>query len=230
MKNEPVDDVKVIERIIKDAVVAIKKLLQSLNIKDEVQTNLVSFCGLKTIVVVIFCKFQQPLSTDFFDTLPNLVSAKFSPYSQAVNARLPHDINYYGYSFNPDLWIPPVQRNKYEIVAIDRFFLLFCLFVVQAIVAQGQHIFTFDGKHLTFPGKCKYVLAHDGVNENFTITGTYINGLLTDITLIEKHNQLSINSDGKTFHNGGRCSFHLPKHLFLFSKKILNVACFYLNM
>ncbi|CAG9133770.1 unnamed protein product [Plutella xylostella] len=39
---------------------------------------------------------------------------------------------------------------------------------LRAVVVNGQHIFTFDGRHLTFPGTCRYVLAHDHVDRNFT--------------------------------------------------------------
>ncbi|XP_038219067.1 apolipophorins [Zerene cesonia] len=40
---------------------------------------------------------------------------------------------------------------------------------MRAVIVNGQHIFTFDGRHLTFPGSCRYVLAHDHVDRNFTL-------------------------------------------------------------
>lgn len=77
------------------------------------------------------------------------------------------------------------------------------MFLVYGIVAQGQHIFTFDGKHLTFPGKCNYVLAKDEVDGNFTISGTYTNGLLTAITLADKSESITIKKGGQVLLNNG---------------------------
>ncbi|RVE50643.1 hypothetical protein evm_004675 [Chilo suppressalis] len=39
----------------------------------------------------------------------------------------------------------------------------------RAVIVNGQHIFTFDGRHLTFPGTCRYILAHDYVDRNFSL-------------------------------------------------------------
>ncbi|RVE54932.1 hypothetical protein evm_000299 [Chilo suppressalis] len=40
---------------------------------------------------------------------------------------------------------------------------------LRAVIVNGQHIFTFDGRHLTFPGTCRYILAHDYVDRNFSL-------------------------------------------------------------
>lgn len=61
---------------------------------------------------------------------------------------------------------------------------------VRAVVVNGQHIFTFDGRHLTFPGTCRYVLAHDYVDRNFTLILQLQNGNPKALILENK--------DGKT--------------------------------
>lgn len=69
------------------------------------------------------------------------------------------------------------------------------------MIAQGQHIFTFDGKHLTFPGKCNYVLARD-VAGQFTIVGTYTNGILTELSFSDKTDVITIKKSGVATYNG----------------------------
>lgn len=78
---------------------------------------------------------------------------------------------------------------------------------VFGMVVQGQHIFTFDGKHLTFPGNCKYLLARDAVNGNFTIVGTYTNGLLSAITLADNHDSITLKNGGQVLLNNGKRRF-----------------------
>lgn len=69
------------------------------------------------------------------------------------------------------------------------------------LVTQGQHIFTFDGKHITFPGKCDYLLARDALEGNFSIVGSYSNGLLAAITLYDKTDSITLKKGGQTSLN-----------------------------
>lgn len=73
------------------------------------------------------------------------------------------------------------------------------------LIVQGQHIFTFDGNHITFPGKCDYLLARDALDGNFTLVGTYTNGLLTAITLSDKSDSITIKKGGQVLYNNGKC-------------------------
>lgn len=75
---------------------------------------------------------------------------------------------------------------------------------VYGLVAQGQHIFTFDGKHLTFPGNCNYLLAHDAVDGGFSVVGTYTNGLLTAISLTEGADTITLKQHGQVLVNNGK--------------------------
>lgn len=60
-------------------------------------------------------------------------------------------------------------------------------FTVRAVVVNGEHIFTFDGRHLTFPGNCRYVLAHDYVDRNFTLLMQMAGGKPKALVLEDKN-------------------------------------------
>lgn len=82
---------------------------------------------------------------------------------------------------------------------------------MNALVVQGQHIFTFDGKHLTFPGSCNYLLARDALNGNFTIAGTYVNGFLTELTVADKNDAVTIKKDGGCSVNNAPSEYPVSK-------------------
>jgi hypothetical protein len=159
------------------------------------------------------------LSTNYFAALPRIVAAKFSPLSYLLQREGPWDSmkeTMYGMSFNPRSWIgPPFRMYGYAV--------------------QGQHIFTFDGKHLTFPGSCNYLLARDAVNGNFTIGGTYSNGLLTAITYADATESVTIKKGGQIMHNKAATEFPLRvgqieafrsyQKMFIFSKAGVEISC-----
>lgn len=84
-------------------------------------------------------------------------------------------------------------------------------FSVYGLVTQGQHIFTFDGKHITFPGKCDYLLARDALDGNFTIIGTYSNGLLTAITIYDKSESVTLKKGGQILVNNANSELPVIK-------------------
>ncbi|KAJ8916580.1 hypothetical protein NQ315_000224 [Exocentrus adspersus] len=126
---------------------------------------------------------QVPVSLDFLKKLPKLVAIKFSPLAYLLKEDTSDQVVGFLLSLlnNPRQWVPP--------------------FPLFAMVVQGQHIFTFDGKHITFPGNCKYLLARDAVNGNFTLIGTYANGLLTAITLADAHDAITLKKGGQLILN-----------------------------
>jgi hypothetical protein len=83
---------------------------------------------------------------------------------------------YRPYGFNPAELLPP--------------------FTLHGEISDGSHIFTFDGRHMTFPGKCSYILARDFVGGNFSIVANMKDGKLKSISLVDKSGYLEINSDG----------------------------------
>ncbi|KAL0810218.1 hypothetical protein ABMA28_011000 [Loxostege sticticalis] len=74
---------------------------------------------------------------------------------------------------------------------------------LRAIIVNGQHIFTFDGRHLTFPGTCRYVLAHDYVDRNFTLVMQLANGAPKAIGLVDKSGKtVEIKDNGQVALDG----------------------------
>ena len=96
-------------------------------------------------------------SLDYIYKLPKLVAVKFSPLAYLLSEGLqtPYSL-LRSLSLNPHLYLIPAPHS--------------------ALLVQGKHVFTFDGKHLTFPGKCDYLLARDASDGNFTLVGTYTDG------------------------------------------------------
>ncbi|XP_023030403.2 retinoid- and fatty-acid binding glycoprotein apolipophorin [Leptinotarsa decemlineata] len=124
-----------------------------------------------------------PVSFDFFQKLPKLVAIKFSPLSYLLT----EDTSEEAFDFllslvnHPRHWFAP--------------------FPMFGVVLQGRHIFTFDGKYLTFPGNCKYLLARDAAHGNFTIIGSYKDGRLAALTLADKHDFITIKNNGQVLLN-----------------------------
>ena len=84
---------------------------------------------------------------------------------------------YRPYAFNPIEAIPP--------------------FTLHGELSDGAHIFTFDGRHLTFPGKCSYILARDFVEGNFSVVANFADGKLKSISLTDKSGYAEISNDAK---------------------------------
>ncbi|KAG5666411.1 hypothetical protein PVAND_014440 [Polypedilum vanderplanki] len=68
-------------------------------------------------------------------------------------------------------------------------------FTMHGEIADGSHIFTFDGRHLTFPGECAYILARDFVEGNFSIVSNMKGGKLQSIIVNDKNGFIEVNSD-----------------------------------
>jgi hypothetical protein len=83
---------------------------------------------------------------------------------------------YRPYAFNPAELLPP--------------------FTLHGEISDGSHIFTFDGRHMTFPGKCSYILARDFVGGNFSVVANMNNGKLKSISLTDKSGHIEVNADG----------------------------------
>ncbi|XP_013192546.1 apolipophorins isoform X2 [Amyelois transitella] len=91
---------------------------------------------------------------------------------------------------------------------------------LRAVVVNGQHIFTFDGRHLTFPGQCRYVLAHDHVDRNFTLLIQLANGLPKALILEDKSGTtIELKDNGQVLLNGNAHGFPVEsKDVFAFRK------------
>ncbi|KAH9637818.1 hypothetical protein HF086_017596 [Spodoptera exigua] len=79
---------------------------------------------------------------------------------------------------------------------------------LRAVVVNGQHIFTFDGRHMTFPGNCRYVLAHDHVDRNFTLMMQLANGQPKSLILEDKSGTIvELKDNGQVTLNGANHGF-----------------------
>lgn len=122
-----------------------------------------------------------PFSLDALKRLPPLfTNVRFSVISQLASDPIVSlkDVLYLyrPYAFNPMEAIPP--------------------FTMHGEIADGSHIFTFDGRHITFPGECTYILARDFVEGNFSIVASMKNGKMKSITVHDKTGFVEVNADG----------------------------------
>ncbi|KAH8269784.1 hypothetical protein KR018_005510, partial [Drosophila ironensis] len=105
-----------------------------------------------------------PQSVDFLAKLPGLLSFRSSLFNFMLNENW-EDV------FSKDLLNSWIFFNDFEL---------------RGHIVDGQHIFTFDGQHFVYPGNCKYILAQDSVDNNFTVIAQITNGKLKGITLIDR--------------------------------------------
>lgn len=98
---------------------------------------------------------------------------------------------YRPYGFNPAEVVPP--------------------FKLHAEISDGSHIFTFDGRHLTFPGKCSYILVRDFAEGNFSVVGNYADGKLKSISLTDKSGYAEISKDGSLQIDGKASEYPFHK-------------------
>lgn len=101
---------------------------------------------------------------------------KFSPWtffrnekSQSLRNIL---LTYRPYGWNPRNFLPPF--DKY------------------GTIIDGQHVLTFDGRQMTFPGTCQYILTQDFVNNNFSVVVNLEAGKLKSITIVDKENSVEV--------------------------------------
>lgn len=124
--------------------------------------------------------FPVPFSLEAIKRVPTLSNFKFSPWNFLRNEKTQslRDIllTYRPYGWNPQNFLPPFDKH--------------------GTVVDGQHIFTFDGRHLTFPGTCQYILAQDFVNNNFSLVANLEAGKLKSITLVDKEDSVEVSPGG----------------------------------
>lgn len=172
LKQEKVDDIEVFKKMYSGLVKAINSLIAF--IKSH-QGDPEDIKGLMDNLL--------PVPMDTMIRIPRMLAASFSPVNFVTNGDFPTAKQFlHMVSFNPFEWVPPFERH--------------------AIIIQGQHIFTFDERHLTFPGTCSYVFAKDVINGNFTIVGTFKDGQLEALTFNDKHDIVTLKKNHQVTLNG----------------------------
>lgn len=125
--------------------------------------------------------WTSPINVNVFKRLPPFITnVRFSAFNQLRSEPIFNlrDLVYLyrPYAFNPAELVPP--------------------FTMHGEISDGSHIFTFDGRHMTFPGKCSYILARDFFEGNFSIVANLNDGKLKSISITDKSGYLEVNSDG----------------------------------
>uniref|UniRef100_A0A6B2E804 Putative apolipophorins n=1 Tax=Phlebotomus kandelakii TaxID=1109342 RepID=A0A6B2E804_9DIPT len=110
-----------------------------------------------------------PFSLDVLRRVPYISSVRFSPLNYVRNER----------------W--PTPRDVMESLTPNGRLQLHLLppFPLAAHVVDGEHVFTFDGRHFTFPGDCSYVLTRDALHGNFTVVATMAKHHMVAVTLMD---------------------------------------------
>lgn len=134
-----------------------------------------------------------PVSFESFKRVSYIWNIKFSPLSclrQGGCFSLRNLLSYRPYGFKFTELFPP--------------------FTFHGHVGDGEHFFTFDGRHLTFPGSCNYVLVQDALENNFTLVANLVDGKLNSLTLFDKGDSVEVSKDGSVTLNGAPTE--LPAH------------------
>ncbi|XP_076231616.1 retinoid- and fatty-acid binding glycoprotein apolipophorin [Calliopsis andreniformis] len=172
IKREKVDDVTEMKKIYSSAVTAVQSILVLL----QNQATLDNILGAVQI--------QQPIDLSLLSKLPGISTLKLSVLNLLRNGELPTPSDLY-YAFRPNLYsaniLPP--------------------FRVSGVVADGGHFFTFDGRHLTMPGTCTYILAQDMQDGNFSVVANFNNGNLISVTITEPKESITLKNNGNILVN-----------------------------
>ncbi|KAH8252425.1 hypothetical protein KR038_010706, partial [Drosophila bunnanda] len=84
-------------------------------------------------------------------------------------------------------------------------------FELRGHIVDGSHIFSFDNQHFAYPGNCRYILAQDSVDNNFTVIAQLANGKLKGITLIDRDGSFAEVSDTLALKLNGN-AVEYPQH------------------
>ncbi|XP_023288424.1 apolipophorins, partial [Orussus abietinus] len=173
VKHEKVDDVSEIKNIYRSAVNAIQSVVSLL----QTQATTENVSG--------FLEARIPFDFSFVRRIPGIFSLKVSVFNLLRNRELPKITDLY-YAYRPphcftDIF-PPFSKTGF--------------------VISGGHFFTFDGRQVTLPGSCDYVLAQDIQDGNFSVVASLKNGVLNGITITEPNESITIKTNGEILING----------------------------
>ncbi|EDV45210.1 apolipophorins [Drosophila erecta] len=156
LKQEHIDDEKKVEELGKLLIKAVRSIWVSIRSTSPGSSDHV--IDLQSWIGSLTHSF------DSFAVLPSLLSIRSSILNYILNEN-------WDVVFNKKLLYSWIFFNDFEL---------------RGHVVDGKHIFTFDGLNFEYPGNCKYILAQDSVDNNFTIIGQLTNGKLKSITLIDR--------------------------------------------
>ncbi|XP_011193604.1 apolipophorins isoform X1 [Zeugodacus cucurbitae] len=167
LTNKPVSDEQVLQELINLFVRAVRSIWTNLDVNSPVGSTDISENILTSLLGITSDSF------DILDKLPTVLTFRFSVLNYLLNENWEN-----------------VLSEKYL-----KSWPFFQDFNLHGHIADGHQIFTFDGQHYTFPGSCKYILAQDSVDNNFTVVAHLNNGKLKSITLTDRDGDFAEISD-----------------------------------
>lgn len=105
-----------------------------------------------------------------------------------------------------------IFAGKQDLYSSWLYSVLFQKFELHGQLVNGQHVFSFDGKTFVHPGNCKYILAQDSVDNNFTIIAQLGDAKLKAITLVDRDGNFMEVSDSTALKVNNK-PVEYPQHL-----------------
>nr|XP_034187967.1 apolipophorins [Osmia lignaria] len=172
VKHEKIDEMAELKKLYSHAVTALQSVLALLQ-KQATFDN-----------VLNFVQIQAPIDFSLLSKLPGISTLRVSVLNLLRNRELPSPLDLY-YTYRPTLYpsdiLPPFSKS--------------------GVVTDGGHFFTFDGRHLTMPGTCTYILAQDMQDGNFSVVANYNNGNLISVTITEPKESITLKNNGNILVN-----------------------------
>lgn len=156
LKKQTVHDEKILEELSELLLKAIRSIWLSIKSTVPSSTSSVNAIGFQTWLSSL------SYSIDNFAVIPTLLSFRLSPLNYLLNEN-------WEAVFTKELLNSWIFFNDFEI---------------RGHIVDGSHIFSFDGQHFVYPGNCRYILAQDSADNNFTVIAQQSNGKLKGMSLI----------------------------------------------
>lgn len=160
LKNEKVNDAEALKVIWTNLLKTIKSLIQLIPVVALPETS-----GANAL-----WGLPIPGSLQRLSVVPQLSTLQLSVWNYLRHEPLPsiRDLIYVyrPQGLNPLNALPPFDK--------------------QGHIIDGSQVFTFDGKQFSLPGNCRYVVAQDIIDGNFTVTAQINDNKLTSISLVDK--------------------------------------------
>lgn len=182
IKDQPVADEKAMEELVKLFIKALRSISTSLEMTAPTSASITSF-SLDDLFTA------APLPTDVLSKLPTLLTFRFSVINFIVNE-------------DWENWVSKEDWNTW-LYSDD--------FDFKGHIVDGRTVITFDEQPIQFSGNCKYILAQDSVDNNFTVVAQINNGKMKSIYLTDRDGQfMEINDAGVLKLNGNAVEY--PQH------------------
>ncbi|XP_054010516.1 apolipophorins isoform X2 [Hylaeus anthracinus] len=177
-KREKVDEIAELKKIYTQALAAVRSVV------GMVQSQVT----LHNLLDVI--QIPQEIDYSLLTKLPGISSFRFSVWNLLRNRELPMPLDVY-HAYRPTNYlsdiVPPFSKS--------------------AVVVDGGHFFTFDGRHLTMPGTCTYILAQDMQDGNFSVVANFNDGVLNSVTVTEPKESITLKNNGNILVNNKPADF-----------------------